>query len=144
VHNATYPPETLDKLENTENFTEKAIEHIFNGEVNKKGRGTGYHYDGIEGSPGKIIDGTRGMPNEFGIYEGKVEVNRVAKTANKGISTFFPEEMTPQQVVDTINEAYDTKVLRISNQYQGIAKNGMKVNMYLDSNSKIISAFPEL
>ena len=144
VHNATYPPETLDKLENTENFTEKAIEHIFNGEVNKKGRGTGYHYDGIEGSPGKIIDGTRGTPNEFGIYEGKVEVNGVAKTANKGISTFFPEEMTPQQVVDTINEAYDTKVLRISNQYQGIAKNGMKVNMYLDSNSKIISAFPEL
>ena len=47
--------------------------------------------------------------------------------------------MTPQQVVDTINEAYDTKVLRIGNRYQGIAKNGMKVNMYLDSNSKIIS-----
>lgn len=105
-------------LENTENFTDKAIDHIFEGEVNGRGNGTGYHYEGIESSPGSVIEGTRGIPNEFGVYEGRVEVNGFPKTGNGEMSTFFPEEMTPQQVIDTINEAYSNKTLVNGNTYK--------------------------
>lgn len=122
----------------------KQINHIFEGEVNGRGNGTGYNYEGIESSPGSVIEGTYGTPNEFGVYEGRVEVNGVPKTGNGGISTFFPKEMTPQQVIDTINQAYSNKTLINGNTYYGTAENGMGVTMYLDSNLKIISAFPEL
>lgn len=98
-------------LENTENFTDKAIDHIFEGEVNGRGNGTGYHYEGIESSPGSVIEGTRGISNEFGVYEGRVEVNGVPKTENGGMSTFFPEEMTPQQVIDTTMRHIVTRLL---------------------------------
>ena len=52
--------------------------------------------------------------------------------------------MSPQEVVDTVNEAYETRVLNTKsrNIYEGISKNGMKITMYLDSENKIISAFP--
>ena len=103
VHNATYPKTSLDILENTENFTEQSLEHIFEWEVNSKGKAVGYHYEGIENSAGSVVDGTRTTPSANGVYEGQVSVN--------GMSTFFPENMTPQQVVDCINEAYGNKTL---------------------------------
>ncbi|MCM1172348.1 MAG: EndoU domain-containing protein [Clostridium sp.] len=53
--------------------------------------------------------------------------------------------MSPQQVVDAINEAYSNCELKLGtrNTYQGVAKNGMKIDMFLDENHKIISAFPK-
>ena len=52
--------------------------------------------------------------------------------------------MSPQEVVDAINEAYEARVFDTNsrNIYEGISKNGMKITMYLDSEKKIISAFP--
>ena len=52
--------------------------------------------------------------------------------------------MSPQEVVDIVNEAYETRVFDTDsrNVYEGISKNGMKITMYLDSDEKIISAFP--
>ncbi|WP_289015123.1 EndoU domain-containing protein, partial [uncultured Granulicatella sp.] len=56
----------------------------------------------------------------------------------------FPDHMSPQEVVDAINEAYETREFDTNsrNKYEGISKNGMKITMYLDSDEKIISAFP--
>ena len=52
--------------------------------------------------------------------------------------------MSPQEVVDIVNEAYETRVFDTDsrNVYEGISKNGMKIKMYLDSEKKIISAYP--
>jgi len=99
----------------------------------------------VEGTSGNIIEGTRGPAlNDAGIYEAKVEVNGIPKKANGGYSTFFPDHMSPQEVVDAINEAYETRVFDANsrNTYEGISKNGIKITMYLDSEQKIISAFP--
>ena len=149
VHNATYPKTSLDSLKNTENFTERSLEHIFEGEVNSRGKAVGYHYEGIENSAGSIVNGTRTTPSANGIYEGQVSVNGIPKTANGGKSTFFPENMTPQQVVDCINEAYDNKTLVFSapksgmnSTYQGTTAGGIDVTMYINDDGKIVSAFP--
>ena len=50
-----------------------------------------------------------------------------------------------QNVVDAINEAYSNCELKLGtrNTYQGVANNGMKIDMFLDQSGKIISAFPE-
>ena len=140
-----YNMDDLAKLQHTENFTEKSLNHIFEGDINRRGQAGGYHYDMVEGTSGSIIEGTKSPAlNDAGIYEAKVEVNGIPKKGNEGYSTFFPDRMSPQEVVDTVNEAYETRVFNTKsrNVYEGISKNGMKITMYLDSENKIISAFP--
>ena len=141
----SYEKSTLNSLKNTENFADSAIEHIFEGQVNARGKAVGYHYEGIEGTSGNVILGTESSINKFGVYKAKVEVNGIPKTANGGFSTFYSKDLSPQQVVDAINEAYSNCELKIGtrNTYQGITKNGMKIDMFLNQNGKIISAFPE-
>ena len=140
-----YNMDDLANLKHTENFTEKSLSHIFEGDLNRRGQSGGYHYDMVESTSGSIIEGTKGPDlNDAGVYEARVEVNGIPKKANGGYSTFFPDHMSPQEVVDTINEAYETREFKIKtrNTYEGFSKNGMKITMYLDSDEKIISAYP--
>ena len=121
-----YNLDDLANLKHTENLTEKSMSHIFEGDINRKGRAGGYHYDMVEGTSGSIIEGTKSPAlNDAGVYEAKVEVNGILKKANGGKSTFFPDHMSPQEVVDTINEAYETRVFDTNsrNKYEGINKN---------------------
>ena len=99
----------------------------------------GYHYGKIDGVAGKIIPGTKSAPNKFGVYKARVEVNGIVKRAD---STFFPDDMNCQEVVDSIVEAYGNRMYQKLNEYSGYSSNGMKIGMYLDENDKIISAFP--
>ena len=140
-----YNMDDLANLKHTENFTEKSLSHIFEGDLNRRGQSGGYHYDMVESTSGSIIEGTKGPDlNDAGVYEARVEVNGIPKKANGGYSTFFPDHMSPQEVVDTINEAYETREFKIKtrNTYEGFSKNGMKITMYLDSDEKIVSAYP--
>ena len=140
----TYTMDDLANLKHTENFTEKSKLHIFEGDSNRRGQAGGYHYDMVEGTSGNIIEGTKGPAlNDAGVYEAKVEVNGTLKKANGGYSIFFPDHMSPQEVVDAINEAYSNKVLAHGNKYIGKSSNGLKIGMYIrESDGKIISAFP--
>ncbi|QUB39936.1 EndoU domain-containing protein [Streptococcus lactarius] len=140
-----YNLDDLANLKHTENFTEKSLSHIFEGDLNKKGRAGGYHYDMIEGTTGSIIEGTKSsVLNDAGVYEAKVEVNGTLKKANGGKSTFFPDHMSPQEVVDAINEAYNNKIYQEGSRgvYVGESKGGIKIRMILTDNGKIITAYP--
>ena len=140
-----YNMDDLAKLQHTENFTEKSLIHIFEGDINRKGRAGGYHYDMVEGTSGSIIEGTKGpVLNDAGIYEAKVEVNGTPKKANGGKSTFFPDSMSPQEVVDSINEAYSNKIYQEGSRgvYVGNSKEGIKIRMFLTDDGKIITAYP--
>ena len=140
-----YNMDDLAKLQHTENFTEKSLIHIFEGDINRKGRAGGYHYDMVEGTSGSIIESTKGpVLNDAGIYEAKVEVNGTPKKANGGKSTFFPDSMSPQEVVDSINEAYSNKIYQEGSRgvYIGNSKEGIKIKMFLTDDGKIITAYP--
>jgi hypothetical protein len=50
--------------------------------------------------------------------------------------------MSPQDVVDSINEAYDSRHFLRRNAYEGETLLGMRISMCLDSAGKIISAYP--
>ena len=141
----TYSMDDLANLKHTENFTEKSKIHIFEGDLNRRGQSGGYHYDMVEGTSGNIIEGTRGPAlNDAGIYEAKVEVNGTFKKANGGKSTFFPDHMSPQEVVDAINEAYSNKIYQEGSRgvYVGNSKEGIKIRMVLTDDGKIITAYP--
>lgn len=135
----------ISSLPDVSNFKTGALEHIFEGEINRRGRAVGLHYKDYPTTKGRIIEGSKSTVNELGIYTGRVEVNGVCKVANGGKSTFFPEDWTPYQVVDAINEAYINRefVPGTINTYIGEISNGMQIEMYIDSRTnKIISAFP--
>ena len=139
-----YNMDDLANLKHTENLTEKSMSHIFEGDINRKGRAGGYHYDMVEGTSGSIIEGTKSPAlNDAGVYEAKVEVNGILKKANGGKSTFFPDHMSPQEVVDTINEAYSNMELIEGSRYSGTSRNGIDIEIILNSEGKIITAYPQ-
>ncbi len=138
----TYTMADVKKLKNTERFAKKTLEHIFDGTINGKGKATGYHYTMVTDSKGKVIDGTRSKVDENGVFTGKVEVDGVKKN---GFSSFFPESWSPQQVVDAINTAYDDALDDPSNPKGSIwigYSGDLEIDMYLNSDKKITSAFP--
>ena len=142
AENATYTMADIRKLKNTERFAKNTLEHIFDGTINGKGKATGYHYTMVTDSKGRIIEGTRSEEDENGVFTGKVEVSGKKKN---GFSSFFPESWSPQQVVDAINAAYDDAIDNPDNP-KGSLWIGwcgdLEIDMYLNSDKKITSAFP--
>ena len=130
----------LDKLKHTENFASiKAIKHILEGEINRRGKAVGFHMENMPTRKGNIIENTRSAVDENGIYKAKVVINGIRKQAQ---SSFFPTKMIPQQIIDAINEAYNRKNKISENKYSGKTSYGFEIIMYLDSNDKIITAYP--
>ncbi|NFO48550.1 hypothetical protein FDB40_16940 [Clostridium botulinum] len=131
----------LDKLKHIEIFADKnVIKHILEGEVNKRGKAVGFHMENIPTKKGEIIENTRSEVNEYDIYSAKVIINGVSKIAK---STFFPTSMTPQQVVDAINEAYTNKITTPTNEFIGNTSYGFKIGMYLNNDGNITTAYPK-
>ncbi|MFR5266900.1 EndoU domain-containing protein [Clostridium sp.] len=137
-----YTTADVSNLRNTNNFLPSAIKHIFFGTV-KDGKAEGFHYANIKNSSSYIIAGTESTPNSFGVFKAKAEIDGKLKSDDNGYSTFFPNSMSPQKVVDSINEAYSNAKNIHGNIYIGKTKNGMEIEIYLSSDGKIISAFPK-
>ena len=140
--NAGYTMSDVKKLRNTENFSRNGLEHIFDGTVNKKGKATGYHYSRVRDSKGHILDGTRGKKDENGVFTAKVEVDGVKK---EGFSSFYPEDWSPQDVVDAINTAYKEAVNDPKNPRGSLwigHAGKLEIDMYLDDHKKILTAYP--
>lgn len=138
----TYTMADIGKLKDTDHFAEGAVDHIFDGTINKKGEATGYHYDPVSDSKGSIISGTESEPDRHGVFTAKVKVSGVKK---KGFSSFYPSDWTPQQVVDAINEAYDDALSDSSNPqgslWIGFAGD-LEIDMYLNNKKQITTAYP--
>lgn len=139
---SNYTMSDIKKLRNTENFSRHGLEHIFDGTVNKKGKATGYHYSKVSDSSGRILDGTRSKKDENGVFTAKVEVDGVKK---EGFSSFYPEDWTPQDVVDAINTAYKDALNDKQNPRGSLwigHAGKLEIDMYLDDNRKILTAYP--
>ena len=139
---SSYTMSDIKKLKDTGNFSRHGLEHIFDGTINKKGKATGYHYSRVEDSKGQIIDGTRGKKDENGVFTAKVEVDGVKK---EGFSSFYPEDWSPQDVVDAINTAYKDALADKQNPRGSLwigHAGKLEIDMYLDDNRKILTAFP--
>lgn len=140
--NGTYTMRDIARLERTEHFAPNAVAHIFDGSINKKGKATGYHYSQVTDSQGKIIEGTRSAVDSRGVFTAKVEVSGVPKN---GFSSFYPENWSPQQVVDSINVAYESALADPDNPHGSLwigYSGDLEIDMYLTDDKKIITAYP--
>lgn len=124
-------------------LTDKGRGHIFHGDVDpKRGKATGWHYEpsGDKAKGTQVIDGTRSPPDPHGVYEGNVMIEGVKKDRR---STFFPKDWTDKQVESAIGEAYkNRKPDREPSFYTGQTSSGVEVEMQLNSNGQIHTAYP--
>lgn len=115
--------------------------HIFEGEINKWGHAVGFHHEGDRSY--QVIEGTRTVEDANGVYEAQVEIDGAKKQTN---SSFFPRDWSQDQVREAIHEAFESRELVRGNRYVGTVEleegRSMEVNMFLDRNDNIISAFP--
>lgn len=132
----------LSEVSGKDYFQNGALEHILEGELNGKGAAVGFHYDRLPTKKGEIISGTETKEDDLGVYEAEVIVDGVEKTSNRGRSSFFPNHWDTQDVVDAIIEAYENKEFIQGNTYEGLTDEGIVIQMYLNKQEKIISAFP--
>ncbi|WP_213523402.1 EndoU domain-containing protein [Paenibacillus sp. J31TS4] len=139
---AETPVRDIGQLANTANFRPGSLEHILEGELNRRGSAVGYHYEGMPNARGSVVPGTETAPDGNGVYRAQVAVDGVPKAGNGGFSSFFPKEMEPQQIVDAVNEAFANRTHVTGNVYTGTSADGLPIQMYLDRSGRIISAFP--
>lgn len=118
-------------------YTTGTMKHIYHGEINNRGKAVGYHHESMMG--GKIIQGTEKKPDKNGVYMAKVEVDGVKKIAD---SSFFPREWNRADVLKAIDEAYQTKKQIGSNKFRGMSASGIKIEMYLNKDGTIATAYP--
>ena len=117
-------------------FSKGSFQHVFHGEVNKKRKAVSYHHESMMG--GKLIEVTDD-PNKYGVYRAIVEIDGKNK---KVPSTFFPRNWDRVQVTEAIKEAYESKKLIKDNLYEGVLSNSMKIQMRLDNEGKVKTAYP--
>ena len=129
----------VTQLRRTDYFLPSALVHIFQGDINRHGKAGGYHYEGFPEAKGQVVAKSKTKPDAHGVYRAKVTIDGVSKQAQ---STFFPQEWTPQQVVDAINETYEKRVHQSGNVYQATIDNGVTIQLYVTEDGAIISAFP--
>ena len=119
---------------NPDIYANDVLEHIFYG--NKAG---GFHYKGLSGANG-TIDKIISKPNKYGVYQAEVTILGKKKPRP---NSFFPDNWTPKQVLDTIDEAYYNGNYNASrNIIEYTNEVGMKLQINLNDNGQIVSAFP--
>lgn len=116
--------------------------HVFLGEINRHGEPTGFHSrpDGLD-PPNARVERLRDGPNAVGVYTATVEVRDGARWKRK-FSTFFPDSMTADEVVDTILNAYHASPNPTAQPWEGPSGHGFRIQGYTSSRGGIATAFP--
>lgn len=120
------------------------LTHIFQGEINRKGKPTGLHakFDG-KLAEGAKIKKVRGKPNKVGVYTAIVAIKdpRNGEWKEK-FSSMFPDDMTPKEVVKAILHAYKNREKGKDKPWRGPSGHGFPIEGYTFRDGRINTAFP--
>lgn len=120
------------------------LTHIFQGEINRKGKPTGLHakFDG-KLAEGARINRIKGKPNKVGVYTADVAIKdyQTGKWKNK-FSSMFPDDMKPKEVVKAILHAYKNREKGKSKPWRGPSGHGFPIEGYTFRDGRINTAFP--
>ncbi len=118
------------------------LHHIFEGEINRKGKPVGYHSrpGGKDSSIARIVS-IKDKPNRAGVYTANIEIQDGNQWKSK-FSSFFPDNMSQQQVSDAILNAYSNSKDKKKQPWQGPSGLGFDIQGYTMSGGDINTAFP--
>ena len=119
VGETSYGKSTLISLKNTENFTDSAIEHIFEGQVNARGKAVGYHYEGIEGTSSGGIE-MKYRIEEYKLKNGIEDISIIFDEKYQLLTTFMSCDVLPFE--KWIKSGFD-RVLSGKSEYEEVNGN---------------------
>jgi hypothetical protein len=118
--------------------------HIFQGEINRHGKPTGFHAKLNGETPGNIrILQIRGKPNHAGVYTAQIAIRDQATGKWKEkFSSIFPDHMSISEVINAILHAYEHREPGRSRPWRGPSGQGFPIEGYLLDNGRINTAYP--
>lgn len=116
--------------------------HVFEGEINRKGKPTGFHArpGGQDPANARVVS-VKDRPNRAGVYTANIEVRDGGQWKSK-FSSFFPDDLSQQEVIDLIVHAYKNSKNPNSQPWSGPSGLGFQVQGYTSSRGGINTAFP--
>jgi len=120
------------------------LTHIFEGEINRKGRPVGFHSrpGGRDPKTAKVVK-IISPPNRVGVYTAKVKIwDRKEHKWKSKFSSFFPDKMSRKEVIKAILHAYKHRVHPKRQPWLGPSGKGFMIQGYLNRKGNINTAFP--
>lgn len=130
-----------ESLTSTEDETAVDLEHVFFGEINRRGKPVGFHSrpGGIDPDGARVIR-VLDRPNGVGVYVAKVEIRdrRTGRWFEK-TSTLFPDSLSREEVLAAIRNAH--REGQGSEPFRGPSGLGFTIEGYFQD-GKIATAYP--
>lgn len=118
--------------------------HVFEGEINRKGKPTGFHHvtDLSPSGTARISKKLEG-PNQAGVYTAIVEIyDQKRRQWKEKFSSLFPSHLSRKTLIKAILNAYHQDELDNPRKWRGPSGYGFKIEGYLLKNGRIITAYP--
>jgi hypothetical protein len=125
---------------------EKTRKHIFEGEINARGKAVGcHHISAINAGHSRIIS-VISQPNRQQVYEANVEIfdKRTSQWIKKeGRSSFYPDAWNKEKVLLEIISAFNNphKVVKGA-KWESVSDSGIKISGYTNEQGQITTAYP--
>ncbi len=143
------PPASAPELETGKPWsdTDPAINlhHIFEGEINRRGKPVGFHSrpDGEDPSAARVVRIVDG-PNGEGVYIADVEIQTRSGRWQGKRSTFYPDEMSRDEVIQAILHAWENGEKLRDSRFRGDSGEGFIIEGRTLENGRINTAYPIL
>ena len=116
------------------------VTHIFEGEINKRGKPTGFHSrpggkDPANARVARITD----RPNRAGVYTAEVEIRSGSRWLPKR-STFYPDRLDREAVIRAVLNAFRNRS-GSGEKFRGPSGQGFTIEGYFQ-NGRINTAYP--
>ncbi|HEX6898656.1 MAG TPA: EndoU domain-containing protein [Thermoanaerobaculia bacterium] len=117
------------------------LTHIFDGEINRRGKPVGFHSrPGGKNPPAARVTRVVEGPNRAGVYVAEVEIRSGSRWLSKR-STFYPDRMDREAVVQAILQAYRSRTTGNSEKFRGPSGRGFTIEGW-HQDGRINTAYP--
>jgi EndoU nuclease-like protein len=120
------------------------LTHIFDGEINRRGKPVGFHVRLSNRNPPlsrlkEIISG----PNRYGVYTGIVEIFDKKNSAwEEKFSSFFPASLTKSEIINLIIKTWQKGKVTGQSKWGAMSSLDFVIEGYTTSRGGIITAYP--
>ncbi|MEA2600578.1 MAG: hypothetical protein QOF89_1570 [Acidobacteriota bacterium] len=117
------------------------VTHIFEGEINKRGKPVGFHSrPGGRDPQGARLVRVVERPNRAGVYTAEVEIRSGSEWLDKR-STFYPDGLSRAAVIQAVLHAFEERTTGGSERFRGPSGRGFTIEGFYQ-NGRINTAYP--
>ena len=118
--------------------------HIFIGEINRRGKPTGFHAktNGQIPKDAKIL-AIKSRPNQAGVYTAQVGIyDKRTQQWKEKFSTIYPDAMQPAEIIKAVLHAYNNRNQGNKQPWRGPSGHGFPIEGYVLNDGRINTTYP--